>query len=77
MAEPWGIYVDVEGFRSFVDTEQLRAMHALGDLRVTIFRAGRRWTDRALVRVHETARPELGRPHGAVATYRRVGRGRS
>ena len=42
MGERWGIYVDVEGFRSFLDSEQLRAMHALGDLMVAIFRIGRK-----------------------------------
>jgi hypothetical protein len=41
VAERWGIYIDVEGFRSFVGLEQLRAMHALGDLMVAIFRVGR------------------------------------
>lgn len=41
MGERWGIYVDVEGFRSILGADELRAVHALGELMRAIFRIGR------------------------------------
>ena len=42
VAEPWCIYVDVEGFRWFLAQNKLQAVKSLGELMRSIFRLGRR-----------------------------------
>jgi hypothetical protein len=41
VAERWGIYVDVEGFRSILGVDELRAVQSLGELMRAVFRIGR------------------------------------
>lgn len=41
MTEQWSFYVDVEGFRSFLADDKLRAVKSLGELMRALFRIGR------------------------------------
>ena len=39
--ERWSFYIDVEGFRSFLDDDKMKAVRSLGELMRAIFRVGR------------------------------------
>ena len=41
MSDRWSFYIDVEGFRSFLDDDRMRAVRLLGELMRAIFRIGR------------------------------------
>lgn len=41
MTERWSFYIDVEGFRSFLADDKMRAVRSLGELMRAIFRVGR------------------------------------